>query len=110
MVAFFNDKPEVVDIGQMLLTYISPFYLLCAVNQVYSSALRGSGNSRTPMIIMLSSFVAFRQIYLFFMTKWFPDDFLIVALSYPAGWILCSLITFVYYMVTPLKSKLIETE
>ena len=110
MVAFFNDKPEVVDIGQMLLTYISPFYLLCAVNQVYSSALRGSGNSRTPMIIMLSSFVAFRQIYLFFMTKWFPDDFLIVALSYPAGWILCSLITFIYYMITPLKSKLIENE
>ena len=28
-------------------------------------ALRGSGDSRAPMIIMLCSFVAFRQLYLF---------------------------------------------
>lgn len=110
LVAFFNNKKEVVEIGAMLLRYVTPFYVLCAVNQVYSAALRGSGNSRTPMIIMLSSFVAFRQIYLFFMTKWFPDDFLIVALSYPAGWILCSLLTFIYYMATPLKSKLMDAD
>jgi len=99
-----------VDIGAMLLRYITPFYILCAVNQVYSAALRGSGNSRTPMIIMLSSFVGFRQLYLFFMTKWFPDDFLIVALSYPAGWLLCSLLTFIYYKMTPLKSKLMDAD
>ena len=110
LVAFFNNKKEVVEIGAMLLRYVTPFYILCTVNQVYSAALRGSGNSRTPMIIMLSSFVAFRQIYLFFMTKWFPDDFLIVALSYPAGWILCSLLTFIYYKVTPLKSKLMDAD
>ena len=110
LVAFFNDKKEVVDIGAMLLRYITPFYILCAVNQVYSAALRGSGNSRTPMIIMLSSFVGFRQLYLFFMTKWFPDDFLIVALSYPAGWLLCSLLTFIYYKMTPLKSKLMDAD
>lgn len=110
MIAFFNDKKEVVDIGTMLLTRITPFYILCAVNQVYSAALRGAGNSKVPMIIMLSSFVAFRQIYLFFMTKWFPDDFLIVALSYPAGWLLCSLLTFIYYKLTPLKSTLMDSD
>ena len=68
IVAFFNSKPEVVDYGSMLLRYITPFYVLCCFNQIYSGALRGAGNSKAPMVIMLSSFVVFRQIYLFIMS------------------------------------------
>ena len=64
LVRFFNDKPEVIEYGVMLLRYISPFYLLCCINQIYAGALRGAGNSRAPMIIMLASFVVFRQVYL----------------------------------------------
>ena len=44
LVAFFNDKPEVIGYGTLLLRYISPFYLVCCINQVYAGALRGSGN------------------------------------------------------------------
>ena len=64
IVAFFNDKPEVVEYGSLLLRWMTPFYILCCFNQVYSGALRGAGNSKAPMVIMLSSFVVFRQIYL----------------------------------------------
>lgn len=95
-VRFFNSKAEVVEIGTLLLRYITPFYILCSVNQIYSGALRGAGNSRTPMIIMLCSFVLFRQLYLFIASR-LTDGFLPIAMGYPAGWLLCSILVFICY-------------
>jgi len=108
IVAFFNSKPEVVDYGSMLLRYITPFYMLCCFNQIYSGALRGSGNSKAPMIIMLSSFVAFRQVYLFIMSR-ICNEILPIAMSYPAGWLLCSTLTLIYYHKVSLgKNRLVD--
>ena len=110
VVAFFNSKEEVVEIGTMLLHWLSPFYVLCGFNQIYSGALRGAGNSRAPMIIMLSSFVAFRQIYLFIMARaW--NEIIPIAMSYPAGWLLCSTLTAIYYHSVQLgKNRLVEDQ
>ena len=108
IVAFFNNKEEVVQYGSMLLRWLSPFYVLCCFNQIYSGALRGAGNSKAPMIFMLASFVAFRQIYLFAMSNiW--NEIIPIAMSYPAGWLLCSILTGVYYHKVRLgKSRLVE--
>ena len=96
IVAFFNDKEEVVSYGAMLLRWLSPFYVLCCFNQVYSGALRGAGNSKAPMVIMLCTFVAFRQVYLFVMSR-LCNEIIPIAMSYPAGWLLCSLLTTIYF-------------
>ena len=96
VVAFFNAKPEVVEYGSMLLRYITPFYVVCCFNQIYSGALRGAGNSKAPMVIMLSSFVAFRQVYLFIMSR-VCNEIIPIAMSYPAGWILCATLTTIYF-------------
>ena len=108
IVAFFNSKSEVVQYGSMLLRWMTPFYVLCCFNQIYSGALRGAGNSKAPMIFMLASFVAFRQIYLFAMSNiW--NEIIPIAMSYPAGWLLCSILTGVYYHKVRLgKSRLVE--
>lgn len=103
LVAFFNDKPEVIGYGTLLLRYISPFYLVCCINQVYAGALRGSGNSRVPMVIMLVSFVLFRQCYLYVMANFVSNEVVPIVLGYPAGWVLCSLITLVYYKRTKIE-------
>jgi len=108
-VAFFNDKPEVVEYGSLFLHWITPFYVLCCVNQVYSGALRGAGNSRAPMVIMLTSFVLFRQIYLFIVANYVSNTILPIAMGYPAGWLLCSTLTYLYYKRVRLsKSRLVE--
>ncbi len=108
-VAFFNAKPEVVAYGSMLLRAISPFYVLCCVNQVYSGALRGAGDSRAPMIIMLFSFVFFRQIYLYVMSHFIANEIIPIAMGYPAGWLVCSTITFIYYHKASLaKSRVVD--
>lgn len=108
LIAFFNDKPQVIEYGTTLLRYVSPFYILCSINQILSMALRGAGNSRAPMLITLSSFVFFRQVYLYFASTLFPANFIVTAMAYPAGWILCTAIFIVYYRKVGIhKTKLI---
>ena len=65
-------------------------------NQIYASALRGVGDATMPTVIMLISFVAFRQVYLA-VTKALGAGFVAVALAYPVGWILCSTLLIIRY-------------
>ena len=97
LVAFFNSKETVVEYGAMFLRYISPFYIFCSLNQVYGAALRGAGDSKATMVIMLGSFVVFRQLYLYVVANFISNTVLPIAMGYPAGWMLCSLATLIYY-------------
>ncbi len=97
LTAFFNAKPEVVAYGTLMLRYISPLYVLCCINQIYSGALRGAGDSRAPMVFMISSFVVFRQIYLYVMSHYISNTVVPILMGYPAGWLLCSAMTLIYY-------------
>lgn len=107
--AFFNDKPEVIEASSTLIRWLSPFYLICSFNQIYSAALRGAGNSKIPMVIMIGSFVVFRQCYLFITANFICNEIIPVAMGYPAGWAVCSLATLIYYKKTDLtKTKLVS--
>ena len=110
IVSFFNQKPEVIEYGTLLLRWLTPFYLLSCFNQIYSGALRGAGNSKAPTVIMLSTFVVFRQVYLFIMSR-VCNEIIPIAMGYPAGWFLCSLITTIYFHKVPLnKNRLVDDE
>lgn len=109
LTAFFNAKPEVIHYGTLMLRIISPFIVICCFHNIYAGALRGSGNSRTPMIIMLFSFVFFRQLYLFVTTHFISNSELPVIFAYPAGWMICFVITSIYYHKVGIdKNRLIE--
>lgn len=105
LVAFFNDKPEVVAYGSLFLRYMCPCYVLICVNQVYSGSLRGAGISQPPTYIMLASFVVFRQIYLYIMANFVSNTILPIAMGYPAGWLVCSVLTLIYYSHVDLAGK-----
>ena len=98
-----NDEPQVVTYSILLLRMMTPFFLVSCVSHLYSGALRGAGNSRAPMIIMLSTFVVSRQIYLFVMSRIY-NHVVPIALSFPFGWVLCSIATAIYYHNTKLDS------
>lgn len=110
LTAFFNSKAEVVAYGTLLLRLLSPFYLLFCFNQIYSGALRGAGNSRVPMAIMLGSFVVFRQIYLYVVANFVANEIVPIAMSYPAGWFVCSVATLIYYTHCKFDSHRIVTD
>ena len=96
LIRLFNQEPGVCEYGTLFMRLISPFYLLVTVNQVIAGVLRGAGDSRNCMIICLISFVLFRQIYLLIVYKLW-GTLIPIALGYPMGWLLCSVIFFFYY-------------
>ena len=94
---------------QLLLRLLSPFYFFFCINQIYSAALRGAGNSQVPMWIMLGSFVVFRQIYLYIVANYVSNEIIPIAMSYPAGWFVCSVATLIYYRFCKFDShRLVE--
>ena len=101
VVRFFTSQEESIRYGALFLRYITPFYLLTCFTQVYASALRGAGNTRAPMVIMLSAYVLFRQVYLAIMSM-VCNEVIPIAMGYPAGWILSCTIFMLYYYRTPL--------
>lgn len=96
LVSLFNREAEVVQFGTYFIRTISVFYIALCVNQVYSGMLRGGGDSISAMVIMLFSFVAFRQVYLYIvyhMGLGVPA----ITLGYPVGWMMCSSLLLIYY-------------
>ena len=98
---FFTPDPEVAAYAVRFIHIVTPFYLLLTVFNIMVGALRGIGDSAAPTLIMLSSFVVFRQIYLA-VTKLMGFGFLAVALAYPMGWLLCCLLVTLRYMKCPI--------
>jgi len=96
LLMLFSTEESVLDYGSRFILLISPFYFFVCFNQIYASALRGVGKSRTPMFIMIGCFVVFRQIYLY-TTKALGFGFVAVAMAYPIGWTLCSLLMSFFY-------------
>ena len=96
LIGLFSPDPEVVSYGVRFIQIVTPFYLTICFNQIYAGALRGIGDATAPTVIMLCSFVVFRQIYLF-VTKQLNIGFVAVALAYPMGWILCSALLIIRY-------------
>lgn len=96
LASLFTQDQETLKFGVRFIRLMMPFYIMICFNQVYANALRGAGNSTAPMVIMMGSFIVFRQIYLFIISKCFYT-ITAIALGYPFGWVLCSVILFIYY-------------
>ena len=96
LMALFSPEADVIDYGIRFIRIVTPFYLAICFNQIYAGALRGVGDATMPTVIMLISFVAFRQVYLA-VTKALGAGFIAVALAYPVGWILCSTLLIIRY-------------
>lgn len=105
VLTLFTQEADVLEYSVYFVRHIIPFYFLICFNQICSGALRGIGNSTTPTIIMLFSFVLFRQLYLY-VTSILSGSRFFVALAYPCGWLLCSILLVICYR----RSKLFRTE
>ena len=108
-VSLFSRDPSVIEFGALFM-HANTFFLLCnCVNHVLAGALRGRGDSRGPMVIMLASFVAIRQLYLFVVTRFVANTPLLVGFGYPVGWISCCVIETTYFFLRwqrPAKGQL----
>ena len=97
-IMLFNREPDVVECGTMLLRVMTPFYIVWSVNMILSGSLCGAGDTRMATMIKLFSFVIFRQIYLFAVSRIFPNVLFAVAIGYPIGWTLSAVLITIYYI------------
>ncbi len=98
--------PVEIDYTIRFIRIITPFYVTICFNQLYGGALRGIGNARAPMLIMLASFVGARQLYLGVMNLLIKLEviaalsqthFFMMSLAFPVGWIMCSTLLTICY-------------
>ena len=54
---------------------------------------------------MLASFVGFRQLMLFIVSKVFPGNLLPIALVFPSGWLLADVALMISYYLSPAVRK-----
>lgn len=98
-VGMFTKDQSVIDFG-VLFVHNNVFFLLFnCVNHVLAGALRGRGDSKGPMIIMIATFVGVRQVYLYVVTHFVSNTPALVGFGYPVGWMCCCVVEVVYYLV-----------
>ncbi|MDO4265492.1 MAG: MATE family efflux transporter [Eubacteriales bacterium] len=100
-IRLFSSSEDVLSYGTLFVRLMMPFYVSLCINQIFAGTLRGVGNTKAPMLIMMGSFIVFRQIYLFIISR-LSDSIIPIALGYPFGWILCSACLVFYYRRTKL--------
>ena len=96
-VRLFSPDPAVIEYGVLFIRTNVAFLLFNCINHVLAGALRGRGDSRAPMIIMLSTFVGVRQIYLYIVTRFVANTPRIVGFGYPVGWVCCCALELFYF-------------
>lgn len=105
LLTLFTDDADVIVLGTKIILLCSPFYFLTCGNQIYGGALRGIGKAKSVMLIMLFSFVAFRQTYLFCNRTFFGGQVVPTVLGYPVGWFMCTFLLTVAYLRSPICKK-----
>jgi len=107
LVSLFNRDEQVLYYGSCFLRICAPFYVFRCLNQVFSGCLRGLGNAIAPTVVMLSSFVAFRQLYLFVATHITPSA-VPLYFAFPAGWTMCGILMTVVYICYTRSKKFLS--
>ena len=98
-VRLFSPDEAVIAYGVMFIRTNVFFLLFNCINHVLAGALRGRGDSRGPMVIMLSTFVALRQCYLYWVTHFVANTPRLVGFGYPVGWMACCAVELTYYYI-----------
>ena len=102
----FSKDKQVIRYGSLFIRANSLFLMANCVNHTLAGSLRGRGDSRGPMIIMLLCFVAIRQTYLFLVTRFVANTPFWVGFGYPVGWMTCCALESLYFLRQVQKRRL----
>ena len=108
LVRLFNKEADVVYYGAAFSLMFAPFHLCICFEQVLAGAIRGAGDSKRPMLIILLCYAALRQVYLFIASRLTENVFVIVA-SYPFCWLVCMVTMIICYRAGKWKKFLLKS-
>lgn len=101
MLRLITNDPEVIAFGVRFVRQNSFFYTIWCFNEIFAGALRGTGNAKAPMFIMVGSYVVFRQIYLA-IAKALGNQLPWIAFAYPIAWVVGAFVFWLAYRRSPL--------
>ncbi len=93
----------------MFLAVLLPGFYAFVVAQVLTGAVRGTGETVKPMVIMLVGVCALRIAWLFTVAAAWPGA-LTVAAAYPVSWVTTGVVSLVYYLHGGWRKKLARVE
>ena len=102
-VRLFSPDQEVISYGALFIHTNVFFFLVNCLNHTLAGALRGYGDSKGPMVILLTGFVAVRQTYLYVLTHYISNTPKWVGFGYPVGWMATGVMIVIYYAVKKRK-------
>ena len=95
MITLFNRDPNVLSQGSLIFSIMFPLHFLTALSNTEIGLLRGRGDARGPMLIMMSSYIVLRQIYL--NLGWiFWKNIAFAVSCYPFAWGCTALMMYIY--------------
>lgn len=97
LLRIFNGDPEVLSIGSLILWHMSPFYITFVFIEIFSAAIRGTGDSIKPMLLTAGGVCVLRVVWIFTVLP-FHNTLETLLLSYPITWVLTSALFIVYYL------------
>ena len=94
--SLFTSDPAVVEQGMRILRQLAPCYITYVCVEVFSGAVRGTGDSLVPTLMTLFGICMIRVGWILF---YVPAHNTLdqVLLSYPITWVLTSIMFLVYY-------------
>lgn len=100
----FVDDIEVLVLLNDIITLIGPLYFLYAVGEIFSSAIRGSGETLKPMIITIICTCFIRIIWI---TCILPlnNTFITLFTCYPVSWAITDVVFIIFYKIHSKKFK-----
>lgn len=96
LLAIFTGDTDVIYYGTLMLKYMAPFYIICAFSNVCSGIIRGAGETKIPMLIMVGNYCVLRIIWLSIITI-FVHNIIVVFLGYLITWSTAAIMMFIYY-------------
>lgn len=102
----FTNDTEVTAAASFIITLITPFQLFASIHGTIQASLRGCKKTKTSMYIVLTSFVVFRQVYLFIISKVFVGQIIPILLVFPFGWMLSALLHYIAWIRSPLMKAI----
>ena len=92
----FTTDADVVEIGMHMITMMAPAYAIYVFIEIYSGALRGTGDVLVPMLMTCGGVCVLRILWMMFVVPLKPVIDTIIY-SYPISWTLTALMFIFYY-------------
>ncbi len=93
---FFTDDLEVIRIGMEIILSMSPYYITFVGVEVYSGAIRATGEALKPMLLTAFGVCGLRIVWMLLIA---PLNLTIktICMCYPITWVVTSLLFTIYY-------------